>query len=165
MSVTVIKGANLTVEGIGYMGDINEITLPPLAMNVAEHRAMGMDAPMPVDLGMEMLQLTFMTSGPDFGLHRLFGKRIQARISAVLEGTLTAVKSVVQIVAGGRLTSADLQTWNMAGELSPMSCQMSLDYYLVTVNGIKNVEIDVPGGIRFVDGFDALAEVRSLLGV
>lgn len=165
MAVTQIKAANLTVEGIGYLGRVDEVTLPVLEMNVGEHRGIGMDAPMPIDLGMNMLTLGFTTSGPDFGLTKLFGKHIQARIEAVLEGASTGVPAFVQVIAGGRMTMADMQAWAFSGELSPSAYTMSLDYYSLIDNGIKIVEIDVPGGIRFLDGFDALAEARALLGI
>ena len=163
--VTQIKGALLTVEGIGYLGTIDEVTLPALSMNVGEHRAMGYDAPVPIDLGMEMLTAQFTVSGPDFGLTKLFGKQVTSRLSAVLEGSRSGIKSIVQATMGGKMTMADMQTWSFQGELSPMQVTVGLDYYMLTVDNLKICEIDVAGGIRFFDGFDALSEVRSLLGI
>jgi hypothetical protein len=163
--VTQIKGAILTVEGRGFMGMVDEVTLPSLAMNVGEHRAMGYDAPVPIDLGMEMLSAQFTMSGPDFGLAKLFGKNVTARMETVLEGSRSGVRSLVSITMGGKMTMVDMQSWSFQGELSPMQVTMGLDYYMLSVDGLKITEIDVPGGVRFFDGFDALAEVRGLLGV
>lgn len=164
-ALNTIRGAELSIEGRGYMGTVDEVTLPALNMQVGEHRAMGYDAPMPVDQGMEMLTSQFTISGPDLALVRLFGKDITARLSVVLEGQQTALKALVVAVMGGKMTSTDFQAWTFAGELSPMVATMTLNYYQLSIDGVVVCEIDVPGGVRAIDGFDALSEVRGLLGV
>ena len=54
-----LKHFNLFVDGRGYAGKIEELTLPKVTIKAEEFRAGGMDAPMEIDLGMEKLEAEF----------------------------------------------------------------------------------------------------------
>ena len=60
----ILKNFNAFVDGRGYAGRIDEISLPKLSIKTEEHRAGGMDIPVAIDMGMEKLEaeLTFSTS-------------------------------------------------------------------------------------------------------
>ncbi len=49
----ILKNFNVTVDGCGYAGRINKIILPTLTIQTEEHRAVGMDTPIDIDLDME----------------------------------------------------------------------------------------------------------------
>ncbi len=52
-----------------------------------------------------------------------------------------------------------------AGESSPLTFTMKLDYYKREQNGVVLYEIDVPNMIRIINGKDQLAERRNAIGL
>jgi UDP-N-acetylmuramoyl-L-alanyl-D-glutamate--2,6-diaminopimelate ligase len=52
----ILKNFNVFVDGRGYAGKIDEITLPKLTIKTEEYRAGGMDIPVSIDMGMEKLE-------------------------------------------------------------------------------------------------------------
>ena len=69
----VLKNLNLFVDGRGYAGRVDEITLPKLTVKTEEHRAGGMDAPVRLDMGMEALEATLMLAELDEAVFATFG--------------------------------------------------------------------------------------------
>ncbi|BGI52444.1 MAG: hypothetical protein HamCj_07970 [Candidatus Hamiltonella defensa (Ceratovacuna japonica)] len=59
MFSTTLKNMNLYIDGKGYAGVIEEITLPKLTLKSEEFRGGGMDAPIKIDMGMEHLETGF----------------------------------------------------------------------------------------------------------
>ncbi|WP_410541965.1 phage major tail tube protein [Wolbachia endosymbiont (group A) of Portevinia maculata] len=55
----ILKNFNVFVDGRGYAGKIDEITLPKLTIKTEEYRAGGMDIPINIDMGMEKLEADF----------------------------------------------------------------------------------------------------------
>lgn len=69
----ILKNFNVLVDGRGYAGRIDEITLPKLTIKTEEYRAGGMDIPISIDMGMEKLEVDFIFAEYDSELFRLFG--------------------------------------------------------------------------------------------
>lgn len=69
----ILKNFNVFVDGRGYAGKIDEVTLPKLTIKTEEYRAGGMDIPINIDMGMEKLEAEFTFSEYDSELFRLFG--------------------------------------------------------------------------------------------
>ena len=55
----ILKNFNLNVQGQGFAGLCDAVRLPDLRIKIDEHRAGGMDAPIPIDLGMEKIEIGF----------------------------------------------------------------------------------------------------------
>ena len=53
----ILKNFNLFVDGRGYAGRVDEITLPKLTIKTEEFQGAGMSAPVEIDLGMEKLEM------------------------------------------------------------------------------------------------------------
>jgi Phage tail tube protein FII len=58
----ILRNFNVFVDGRGYAGKIDEITLPKLTIKTDEYRAGGMDIPINIDMGMEKLEADFTFS-------------------------------------------------------------------------------------------------------
>ncbi|GHT98386.1 hypothetical protein FACS1894126_3800 [Alphaproteobacteria bacterium] len=52
----ILKNFNVFVDGRGYAGRVEEVSLPKLSLKTDEFLAGGMDAPIEIDLGMEKLE-------------------------------------------------------------------------------------------------------------
>ena len=69
----ILRNFNVFVDGRGYAGKIDEVTLPKLTIKTDEYRAGGMDIPVNIDMGMEKLEADFTFAEYDSELFRLFG--------------------------------------------------------------------------------------------
>ncbi|SMG63879.1 Phage major tail tube protein, partial [methanotrophic bacterial endosymbiont of Bathymodiolus sp.] len=55
----ILKNMALFVDGRGFAGNVEELTLPKLTLKTEEFRNGGMDAPIEVEMGMEKLESEF----------------------------------------------------------------------------------------------------------
>ena len=69
----ILKNMALYVDGRGYAGNVETLTLPKLTMKTEEFRNGGMDAPIEVELGMEKLEAEFTLTRFDRNALGLFG--------------------------------------------------------------------------------------------
>lgn len=69
----ILKNFTAFVDGRGYAGRIDEISLPKLAIKTEEYRGGGMDIPVSIDIGMEKLEAELTFAEYDSELFRLFG--------------------------------------------------------------------------------------------
>jgi P2 family phage contractile tail tube protein len=84
----VLKNFALFVDGRGYAGRVDEVTLPKLTLKTEEHRAGGMDAPVELDMGMEKLECELTLAEYDSELFKLFGLATGAPVRVTLRGGL-----------------------------------------------------------------------------
>ena len=66
MSRRVLKNFTLSIDGIGQAGKLEEYTAPEITRITEDFRAGGMDIAVPVDMGMEPMEVTLLfdyTSG------------------------------------------------------------------------------------------------------
>ncbi len=61
----ILKNFNAFVDGRGYAGRIDEISLPKLSIKTEEHRAGGMDIPVAMVMYPDILARDFNTPGLD----------------------------------------------------------------------------------------------------
>ncbi len=69
----VLKNFNLFVDGRGYAGRVQEVTLPKLALKTEEFQMGGLDTPVQIDVGMEKLESEFTLSEYDPFVIKMFG--------------------------------------------------------------------------------------------
>lgn len=68
-----LKDMNFFEDGTSFKGQIPEITLPKLTMKLEDYRAGGMLGPVPIDFGLEKIELEFKAGGLVRELFRNFG--------------------------------------------------------------------------------------------
>ncbi|WP_372069788.1 phage major tail tube protein (plasmid) [Tistrella mobilis] len=160
-----LRACALYVDGTGYLGRANSLTLPKLTIKTEEHRAGGMDAPIELDMGLEKLEASFEMadmSATLMGHFGLFGGEvgITAR-GAASDGTGT---DTVIAEMRGRFKEVDLGDWK-PGDKSATKVSAALSYYRLTVAGVEVYEIDVINMVRKIGGVDQLADFRAALGM
>lgn len=163
----ILKNFTVAVDGRGFAGNVEEFQLPNLNLTTDDFRAGGMDAPVPVDLGMEKLETSFTTAKHCADTLALFGvaegQSIPMTARAALEdmdGTTTAVT----ITMRGRITSIQPAAWT-PGSKATTQYTLALSYYKYEQGGSTIHEIDIPNMVRIINGTDRLAEQRSALGI
>lgn len=162
----ILKNFNVTVDGRGYAGRIDECVLPTLTIQTEEHRAGGMDAPVDIDLGMEKLEAELTFAEYDHELFRLFGLVDGNAVSVTLRGAIQSSGEAEPVVINlrGSFKELDAGTWK-AGDKATLKCMITARYYKLNINGDDIIEIDAENMVRVINGVDQLASVRSAIGV
>ena len=163
----ILRNVNLFVDGRGYAGKVDAVTLPVLTLKTEDLRAGGMDAPAKMDMGMEELECTIQTLGVDAELLKLWGVIDANAVALTIRGALQSEDGTVKAVVAqlrGRVYMEDLGTWK-AGERSPLKLTINCRYYKLEHDGEAIRELDVDNFIRIINGVDQLEQLRTALGV
>ncbi len=161
------KNLNLFVDGRGYAGQVEEFNAPKLALVTEEFRGGGMDAPIELTMGMEKLEADFSLVSYDAAMLGNFGVAEGAFVPFVarealesFDGTVTAVVHTMR----GKIKEIDPGT-SKAGDKPSLKIALALTYYKLQHGGSTVIEVDVENMVRSVNGKDALASIRSALGL
>lgn len=163
----VLRNVNLFVDGRGYAGRVQQVTLPKLSVKTEEHRAGGMDAPVEIDMGMEKLECGFTMGSVDADLLRRWGLASGETTPLVFRGALQSEDGGVKAVTAtcrGLLREIDYGDW-APGEKAELSAMMAVRRYRLEIDGATIHDIDVDNMVRIVNGTDQLAAQRAALGI
>lgn len=163
-----LKHLNLFVDGRGYAGKIDTLTLPVLSRNMEEARYGGMNAPMEFDMGMEKLEATIVIAEYDVELFRLWGLTDHAGVALRMKGSTQADDGSgvipVEVVQRGRWRTLNAGDWK-AAEATTLTAEIALSYYEYISDKVSEIKIDVANMIEVVGGVDRLAEHRAAIGI
>jgi P2 family phage contractile tail tube protein len=156
----ILKNFNLYVDGRGYAGRVEEITLPKLTLKTEEFLGAGMSAPVEIDMGMEKLEMDLTFAEYDPELFKLFGLTNGSEIAFTIRGVLGGTDAEFVIInVRGFFKELDLDTWKPA-EKAALKCSIACTYYKLSINGIELIEM-----VRNVNGSDQLAQFREILQI
>lgn len=164
-----LKGFNLFVEGQGYAGRVEEMTLPKLTRKMEEFRAGGMDSPVEIDMGGEKLEAEYTLAEYSPDVIKMFGLTDVAGVPARFKGAVrrddgSDEEIAVEILLRGRHREIDMGNWK-AGDVNTMKMSIAVSYYKLMHNGETLVEIDVPNLVYNVGGQDVLKSRRQALAI
>jgi P2 family phage contractile tail tube protein len=163
----ILKNFNLYVDGRGYAGNVDEVSLPILNIVGEDYRAGGMDAPIEIDMGMEKLEATFKVSKFDRDLIAKWGVAVGGTIPLVLRGALESLDGTVQAVVvklTGRIHSMEVDTVT-PGAKAAMTFRFAATAYSYQQDGETLIDIDVRNMKRIIGGVDRLAAQRKAIGL
>ena len=161
----VLKNMNLIIDGTGYAGRVDEITLPVLTLATEDHRAGGMDMPAELDMGMERLEAAMTVSDFNPDIFRSFGsldKPITVRGATQRQGDAAVSPVTVNMIGGWR--TLDPGAWT-SGSKNPLTLNGALTYFKLTIDAEELVEIDAINMVRVINGVDQLEGQRSAIGL
>jgi P2 family phage contractile tail tube protein len=161
-----LRNFSVMIDGFGFAGRADEVTLPTLAITTEEHRAGGMDSPVDVDMGMALMEATVVLSDYDESVIAGFGL-LGAGVPITLRGAIqrqgeAAQPVVIKMLAG--LKSRDPGTWSV-GSKQTTTLTYSVRKYAESINGVEYVNIDAENMVRVINGVDQLASQRAALGI
>ncbi|MFB9149517.1 phage major tail tube protein [Roseovarius ramblicola] len=163
----VLKNLNLFVDGRGYAGQIDEYSPPDLTLTTEDYRGGGMDAPVPIEMGMESLETSFALISYDRNVLTQWGVRQGASVPMTVRGALESFDGTVKPVVHrmrGMITSLQRGTW-AAAQKPALTVTMRPVYYREEHDGVLTHEIDLENMVRIVNGEDLLAATRAALGL
>lgn len=163
----ILKNMALFVDGRGFAGNVEELTLPKLTLKTEEFRNGGMDAPIEVEMGMEKLESEFTLTRFDKSVLKLFGLAPGQLTPLTIRGAVISddgTQTAVVVNLQGIVREMDPGNWK-PGEKATLKIMMALRYYKLTHGGDVVHEIDIPNMVRTIGGVDQLSAVRSALGI
>ncbi|MFA9285093.1 phage major tail tube protein [Comamonas sp. SY3] len=163
-----LKNFAVFKDGISYLGQVPEVTLPVLTRKMEEYQAGGMGGPVKQDFGMEAMSMEYKMAGWADGTHSGFGSGrhdgTMLRFAGALDAEDTGQVDVIEVVARGRISEIDKGSAKV-GEATEHTYKMELSYYKEVLNGQTIAEIDFVNMVEIIDGEDNQAAVRAALGV
>jgi P2 family phage contractile tail tube protein len=163
----VLKNMTLFVDGRGYAGKVEEVTLPKLTLKTEEVRAGGMDAPIEIEMGTEKLECSFSLFSFSAEILKLWGLAPGNEKPLTIKGSLLnedGKEKPVTLNLRGMLKEADAGSWK-PGDMAKLKGTVALRYYKLTHDNEVIHEVDVVNMIRKVNGVDQLAAQRANLGL
>lgn len=163
---SIVKNWGLYADGLSYLGQISEVTLPVLERVMEKLRNGGMSGEIEIDLGMQAMTMSIVTQGFPAALLTAFGTGAyngqMLRLAAAMQSEAGSGYDSVEVFVTGRCKKFDLGKLK-AGEKSDQTLDFSLGYLRVSINNLPIIEIDPVRMIERVGGIDRLEELRAIL--
>jgi len=163
-----LKNYNVFHDGVSYVGECEEFTLPKLTRKLEEYRAGGMNGPVDIDLGNEKMEVEAAYGGLMREVFKAWGittvDGVLLRFAGAYQRDSEEGVDSVEIVIRGRHTELDMGGAKV-GDNSQFKVKSSISYYKLTVNGEVWCEIDHLNFIEVVFGVDRLAGQRRAMGL
>lgn len=162
----ILKNFNVYVDGRGYAGRVEEITLPKLTIKTEEFLGAGMAAPVEIDMGMEKLEMDLTFAEYDTELFKLFGLTNGSETAFTIRGAIQGAGNTESVVINvrGFFKELNCDTWKPA-EKAALKCSIACTYYKLSIAGVELIEIDPINMVRNVNGSDQLSAFREILQV
>lgn len=163
-----LKNFNLFNDGISYLGQVPELTLPKLGRKMEDYVAGGMTGPIEVDYMNEKIELDWTAGGLLVDALMQYGavthNAVQLRFAGAYQRDDTGEVDAVEIVVRGRHKEIEMGNAKM-GDKSDHKYKTTCSYYKLTINGEEIIELDFINGIEKIGGVDRTEEVRRAIGV
>jgi P2 family phage contractile tail tube protein len=163
-----LKNFNLFNDGISYLGQVPELTLPKLSRKMEDYVAGGMTGPIEVDYMNEKIELDWTAGGLLVDALQQYGaithNAVQLRFAGAYQRDDSGEVDAVEIVVRGRHKEIEMGGAKM-GDKSDHKYKTTCSYYKLTVNGEDIIELDFINGVEMVGGVDRTAEIRRAIGV
>ncbi|WP_336288727.1 MULTISPECIES: phage major tail tube protein [unclassified Bartonella] len=160
----VLKYFNIYVDGIPYQAKCESVTLPNLNFTVESYRGGGMDVPIEIDMGLEVLTLTMTISDCSPELMTQLGR---SDVDISLRGSMQAQGTPAEGVAitmRGLCKGFEMAEWQAGGKATS-TATFTLHYFKYVQKEVEIVEIDALNMVRKFNGVDQLAKHREFLGM
>ncbi len=168
MLTDIIRNINLFVDGRGYAGRVEEMTLPKLTPVLMEYKAGGMSAPIDVPMGShEKLEAEVTLKAFDPEVLKLFNVNQGSDVAFTARGALQdgdGTTRAVVVTMRGLIKEYDMGTWKAAEEVQ-LKLGLSLRYYKLEYDQKVLIESDPINMVLTVDDKDQLADMRQALGI
>lgn len=163
-----LKQMMMYIDGVGYAGETESVTLPKLDRKLEGYRGGGLGRQAKIDMGGgDDLDVEHSYGGPmreilrQYGMPTLGG--VQLRFAGSYENDDTGEITTIEIVMRGRHEEID-RGEQKPGEAGEFKVKTACIYYKEIWDGVTEVEIDILGMIEIVNGVDLMAAHRTALG-
>lgn len=162
----ILKNFNMELEGVGYAGQVSEITVPNLTIKTEDQLSGGMDTPLKRDMGTEELFCEFTLMHVDPDSQKRVGVFNNHETQLMVYGAKHDDKSPsaknITITMRGMLSSVEYSAFKV-GEVTTDKYRIELKYYERTEDGQPLHKIDIENMQRVIGGTDQIASIRAAI--
>ena len=163
-----IKNFATFIDGISYVGEVEEVTLPKLKRKTEDWRGGGMPGAIKADMGVDALEMEFTAGGILREVFTQWGAikhdAVLIRFAGALQADDQEAPQSLEVTVRGRHEEIDLGNAK-AGDKTAFKVKSALSYYKLVMDGETLIEIDLVNMIEIIGGQDRMADVRAILGV
>lgn len=163
-----LKALTVYNDGVSYLGETSEVTVPKLVRTLEDWRGGGFDAPVGVDLGGEAIEFEWKIGGLLEQVYGQFGattlNALQLRFVGSYQDDNTGQTKTADITVRGRHSEIDPGNAK-AGSDTEQTVKTRCAYYKLMIDGRTLIEKDELNMVFIVNGVDRLAEHRRNLGI
>lgn len=165
-SPKILKKSQLFVDGKGYLGIADEVTLPKITVKTREVTS-GFQAPVELDVGqLEKLEGSMTLLEYNSDAMKLLGGWDDKTVGVTIRGAIQAQGNAPQPVVvslQGFFKEVDMGNWK-DGEEAKLTLQYAVQKYKLEINGEVIYDIDLYNDKRIVNGRDQMALLRAAIG-
>lgn len=165
---SVLKHFNVFNEARSYQGESEELKLPKLTRKMEDYRGGGMDGPVKVDLGQEIIELEHTYGGLVPEILKQYGSTKAAGLGLRFAGSYqedgTGVVKAVEIIVRGRHEEIDMGDAK-GGDKGKTVIKTVCSYYKLSIDNQEVIEIDLLNFIFKVNGVDMMEAHRKAIGL
>lgn len=140
-----LKAFNFFNDGNSWLGQVDEIELPKVKQKIEDHQGAGMQAPAPMGLGFEALEMTATMGGALASAIRqgatIGTQAVIGRFAGAYQRDDTCAVSGMDIYVRGTCTEVDLGTAKQ-GDKNKIKLAFKLSYIRIVFEGAVLIEID-----------------------
>lgn len=154
-------------DGVGMIGLVTKVKLPPLQKSVEDFIAGGMAGSIKVDMGaVEAEDIEVTLAEPNIETIKLFGLSNGNEKQFVFRSALQGVSGVEKFVAKatGRVYDLDLGEMERK-KVSEVSCKITWTTYTLLHDGDELLFVDLVSGLLRVGGEDLRSDINKALGI
>lgn len=166
MVKNIVRNYTGFIDGLGMLGEIDELNLPKLTLITSELRGGGMDGTIEVDLGIEKMEADFTMNSYDQKVFKRFGltpgDQVPFTFRAATIGEDGEKKAVI-VTLRARIKGIETGVFK-PGERTTVKVMLAVDYYRHCIGSDVVNELDPKGNVRIVNRVDQTRDVRRMLG-
>ena len=167
MIADILRNVSATIDGRGYAGKFDSVTLPTLEVNTVEHRGGGMDLAVELDMGLKPMQAMIESVAVDRHLLASWGVADGTFVPWTFRGALQGDGGTVTPALAemrGLCTKIEWGDWK-PGEKVALKATLALRFFRYVQGGVEVAKIDALNSIRIINGADQLTDTRAALGI
>jgi len=158
----MMKDINIFVDGIGHLGTSKEVKLPQVKFKKQSIERGGFEKD--INIGtLEKLEAEFTLSEYSPAVYAAMGAGTATGLGAniTIKGSITQQgKNIPALATLQGEIEVDDGTWKANGEVE-RKINMSVNKYIMEIDGKQGVLLDTENMIAIIDGVDYLADLRS----
>jgi P2 family phage contractile tail tube protein len=164
----VLKFFTVHVDGMGGVGEYEEIKLPDIEFEMKDYTGGGMISPVKIDMGLKALETELTAGGWMPDVLATMGRRTLDGVPIMFLGSVQNDASgdidAVEIHMRGRIEKAERDAAKQ-GDINKQKFKFTLAYYKEVWNGAVKVELDPLNMICVVGGTDVMSQHKTNIGL
>ena len=166
--VKQFRNMSLDLDNQPMAGTVEEFHPPNLSVDTTPYKAGGMDVPVLLDMGMNVLMARAMVNGYQPKVFSQFGLADKRKANMTVYGALedyTGEVTQVKFVMRGLQTTTGMERVRGRGEVPRTVIEIACVEYIISFDNTVMIDIDVLNMTRIVNGVDRLAKLRAAIGL